>query len=114
MIRARKTSLENTLYFVTIPSCLNDVMLAKYAPTGLEEKNCCLLKFHTVVLRMTARNYSKLRAARAARLFFLIQTIEFLISGFINANARTGREGREARAKQGRRQQQRRRQKTMI
>ena len=45
---------------------------------------------------MTARNYSKMRAAR---LFFLIQTMEFLISGFINANARTGREGREARAK---------------
>ena len=40
-----------------------------------------------------------MRAARVARLFFLIQTIEFLISGFINANARTGREGREARAK---------------
>ena len=36
-------------------------------------------KFHVVVLQETARNCSKVRAARAARLYFTIQPIKFLI-----------------------------------
>ena len=35
--------------------------------------------FHVVVLQRTARNYAKVRAALAARLFFTIRPIKFLI-----------------------------------
>ena len=37
--------------------------------------------FHVVVWQRTSRNYSKVRTARAARLFVLIRPIKFLIYG---------------------------------
>ena len=37
------------------------------------------MKFHVVVLQRTTRSYSKVRAARAVRLFFTTQSIKFLI-----------------------------------
>ena len=43
--------------------------------------------FHVVVLQHTARTCSKLRAARAARLFFLIRPIKFLVCVVVAAVA---------------------------
>ena len=43
--------------------------------------------FHFVVLQRTALNYSKVRVARAARLFFLFRPIKFLICGVVVAFA---------------------------
>ena len=41
--------------------------------------------FHVVVWQRTSRNYSKVRTARAARLFVLIRPIKFLIYDVIVA-----------------------------
>ena len=40
--------------------------------------------FHVVVLQRTARNFSKVRAARAACLVFLTRPIKFLICGVVD------------------------------
>ena len=45
------------------------------------------MKIHVVVWQTTSKNYTKKRAARAARLFFLIQSIKSLICGVIVATA---------------------------
>ena len=67
------------------PNCSNST---KLATTGMQEiaaiyccilSNCCLNdKLHVVVLQRTTRNCSKVRASRAARLFFLIRPITLL------------------------------------
>ena len=44
-------------------------------------------KFHVVIWQMTSNNCTKVRAARAARLFFLIQPIRSLFSGVFVAVA---------------------------
>ena len=44
-------------------------------------------KFHVVVWQTTSNNCTKVRAARAARLFFLIQPIRALFSGVVFAVA---------------------------
>ena len=41
--------------------------------------------FHVVVLQRTARNCSKVRAARAARLRFVMQPMKVLICGVVVA-----------------------------
>ena len=42
-------------------------------------------QFHSVILPRIARSFFKVRAAHAARLFFLIRPIKFLIWGVANA-----------------------------
>ena len=44
-------------------------------------------KFHNVVWQTTSENSTKVRAARAARLFFLIQPIGSLFTGVVFAIA---------------------------
>ena len=44
-----------------------------------------MLWFHVVVLQKTARNFFWVRAARAARPFFLIRQMKFLICGVFGA-----------------------------
>ena len=44
-------------------------------------------KFHVVVWQTTSNNCSKVRAARAARLFFLVQPMRSLFSGVVVAVA---------------------------
>ena len=45
----------------------------------------CRQKFHVVIWQTTAKNCTKKRAARAARLFFLIQPIKSLVYGVVVA-----------------------------
>ena len=44
-------------------------------------------KFNLVIWQTTSKNATKVRAARAARLFFLIQPIRSLFSDFVVAVA---------------------------
>ena len=58
-------------------------------------KYCCLRslkpssiwEFHDVIWETSAKNCTKMRAARAAQLFFLIQPIRSLFSGVVVAVA---------------------------
>ena len=45
------------------------------------------LKFHVVIWQTTSKRCTKVRAARAARQFFLIQPIRLLFSGVVVAVA---------------------------
>ena len=57
---------------------IKELLLYSYdeAEQGQNRK---MWSFHVVVLKRTARNYSKVRAARAARIFFAIRPIKFLL-----------------------------------
>jgi len=44
-------------------------------------------KFYVVIWQITSKNSTKVRAARAARLFFLIQAIRSLFTGVVIAVA---------------------------
>ena len=50
-------------------------------------KTINFMKFHVVIWQTTSENSIKVRAARAARLFFLIQPIRSLFSGVVFAVA---------------------------
>ena len=50
-------------------------------------KTINFMKFHVVIWQITSENSTKVRAARAARLFFLIQPIRSLFSGVVFAVA---------------------------
>ena len=80
-----KTPLENKHfgngdYFVIIASSSRPLLLTEHAANGLVEA-------HVVIWQTTSKNCTKVRAARAARLLFLIQPIRSLFTGVIGAVA---------------------------
>ena len=107
MATATKTSLENiylgkvTIFFLA--SFVVDRARCKWTGRSAAEVNienerftvvCSRLslkpyiwKFHVVIWQTTSKNSTKVRAARAARLFFVIQPIRSLFSGVVVAVA---------------------------
>ena len=88
MAKATKTSLENKHlgngdYFVIIAFSSHPLFLTEHAGNGLVEVN--IWKVHVVIWQTTSNNSTKVRAARAARLFFLIQPIRSMFSGVVVA-----------------------------
>ena len=59
---------------------------AARAPRTYEQVRA-MKKFHVVIWQTASKNTTKVRAARAARLFFLIQPIRSLFSDFVVAVA---------------------------
>ena len=97
---AAKTSLENKHlgngdYFQIIAPSSHPTLLIEHAANGQVEgplklilrMKDLLLRVHVVIWQTTSKNYAKVRAARAARLFLLIEPTRSLFSGVVVAVA---------------------------